>query len=61
MGKSDTPLCTFCRIEEEDIERLFRECHITASSLLDSQQLCFGLFYLKGISSLASAPLTSTQ
>ena len=42
MGKSDTPLCTFCHIEEEDIEHLFWECHITASFLLDTEQLFFG-------------------
>ena len=42
MGKVDTDLCTFCRIETESLEHLFWSCHVTSSFLLDCEFKFFG-------------------
>lgn len=42
MKKCESPICTFCKIASETIEHLFWDCHVTASFLLDCEQLFFG-------------------
>ena len=42
MGKTDSSLCTFCKIETETLEHLFWDCYIISSFLLDCEQLFFG-------------------
>ena len=35
MKIKDSPLCSFCKIEEESIEHLFWNCHVVSSFILD--------------------------